>query len=552
MSLNFDFVDRRPPNINLDIPAHDSDDDQFEFHGWEPKSEIISKAENLLGKNFNKNVITEGDGNCYFRALAQVLNADLNSDTFTHDGLRELICEKIDIRLKNPDSSLLSKLLTETKSNFENIDNDIDFETYLANQRKLGTWANETIIQSTPFILNYDLAIVNTSVDKAKNWLEIFPCQIAGAKLLYLGFENSHFQSLIESERELTSDLLFYLPVWSSNNKIINGATCQSFVTLSEVEKVSSNKKTSEQKQKQKQKQKEWNSRRNKNHKCNKCNEYETSHKNNYDKHIKVCERSTDLLHCSSCNFTTYFKLTLRRHVCEKQNNRKIHSCKVCGYKTPYYCRLNEHLAFHNKQTILDLTLTEEEEVSNIQIEFQLECPIEGCQMKLKQIKDVLKHTAHIHPGVTCVEMCAALGIDITDVEDSLSSKRRGGRNPRGNCSICEEKNVEPKHFTVFHNQKDIRLFQCGYCNIFIPYKVEVNEKNVNKINQEYLQQIDLHNCPLAKKDGQFCELCNHFYVSVYLHFSKHHGKKPRKCQKCLKIIMENFKDHFKDCETKN
>ena len=96
---------------------------------------------------------------------------------------------------------------------------------------------------------------------------------------------------------------------------------------------------------------------------CSRC-DYKTSHSSALKRHeSKVHERNSQVMYvCEACDYQTIHKSALKRHIANRhqKDTQTVHECSICDYRTTYEFALQRHCStVHLKEGLYECSLCE-------------------------------------------------------------------------------------------------------------------------------------------------------------------------------------------------
>jgi hypothetical protein len=191
-----DRLENRP---SLATPATT---DRLENRPSSTSNTILNKAEAFTGLQFRRDIVTPGDGSCFYHGCTDFNNLNPVNPKKDFMSLRTEVVHMVQNLIENPNRSVLSGFSKQTEEFWNTSPQTETFAEMIEKQKHKWEYVNEIFIQATVVYLEQDIEVISVS-DTLKTSSYVYECKAKQPKekKIVLGWINEHFQLLVETSR---------------------------------------------------------------------------------------------------------------------------------------------------------------------------------------------------------------------------------------------------------------------------------------------------------------------------------------------------------------
>jgi len=193
---------------------------------------------------------------------------------------------------------------------------------------------------------------------------------------------------------------------------------------------------------------------------CHRC-EYKSFHRNALDRHIQAVHDKVKLYECDRCDYKTGHGSALKRHIgkLHEKGSQLIFACDICDYHTVHKSALKRHVA-NRHQTASQV---------------RHQCSV--CEYSTTYEFALERHvsTVHLKEGTFNCDMCEYNTVHKHALDRHIKMVHRKPAHLA--CEACDYKTAHKSalkmHFATAHEQKE--TFKCGKCGYETLYKTALH-----------------------------------------------------------------------------
>lgn len=193
---------------------------------------------------------------------------------------------------------------------------------------------------------------------------------------------------------------------------------------------------------------------------CHRC-DYKTFHRNALDRHIQAVHEKVKLYECDRCDYKTGHGSALKRHIgkLHEKSSQLIFACEVCDYQTVHKSALKRHVANRHQQAS--------------QVRHQ--CSV--CEYSTTYEFALERHisTVHLKEGAFECTMCEYNTVHKHALDRHVKMVHEKPAHLA--CEVCDYKTAHKSalkmHFATAHEMKE--TFKCNKCGYETLYKTALH-----------------------------------------------------------------------------